>query len=191
MLNKYDDVWNSKRKPHPNVLVFPGICGGLDNCNPLQPICDAYDLWLVSPTIVARRRQWGGQWTVAHLLIVGSVICACACLCVSGPDQWSGAAGPVPAGHAVLDRLRLPRVQSRAQGPLPTRGVPKEVHVGRQQTQGYRSRMSVSRTLSLLRSCGGRCGESLTCVSLVGSLCCLRAQTRRTDQPLSLLACFT
>lgn len=44
------DVWDPERMPHPNVGVFPGICGGLVNSNRLQLIVAAFDFYLVSTT---------------------------------------------------------------------------------------------------------------------------------------------
>ena len=44
------DVWDHERMPHPNVLVFPGICGGLVHNTTPRPIVAAFDFYLVSTT---------------------------------------------------------------------------------------------------------------------------------------------
>jgi len=40
-------VWLPGRTPHSNVLVFPGVQGGMTNCNRLKPITSAYDFFVV------------------------------------------------------------------------------------------------------------------------------------------------
>ena len=75
---EHHDVWMPGRMPHPNVLVFPGVQGGMTNCNRLKPITEAYDFFVVTKRM-HNRAQIGEEADATGWLLT---LWACSWLCL-------------------------------------------------------------------------------------------------------------